>query len=77
VAPASARAYELRVERHLGSGSAALFPEFDLRHEPDGSTVLTGVLADQAALHGVLARVRDLGLVLIGVAELPRDVGPA
>jgi len=75
VAPATARAYELRVERHLGSGTAALFPEFELHHEPDGSTVLTGTLADQAALHGALARVRDLGLVLIGVRELPRVHG--
>ena len=64
--PAS-RTYEIRVERHLGPAVAALFPGFDLRHEADGSSVLTGVLPDQAALHGALALVRDLGLVLIDV----------
>ena len=61
------RTFEVRVERRLGPASAALFPEFAVRHESDGSTVLTGVLPDQAALHGALARVRDLGLELIEV----------
>ena len=66
----SARTFEVRVERHLGPAAAALFPEFEVRHESDGSTVLTGALPDQAALHGALARVRDLGLVLIEVRQV-------
>lgn len=61
------RTYEIRLERHLGPTVAALFPEFDLRHEPGGTSVLVGALPDQAALHGALARVRDLGLVLCEV----------
>lgn len=62
--------YVIRVERHLGRAAAALFPGFEVRHEADGSTSLTGPLPDQAALHGVLARVRDLGLVLIEVRRV-------
>jgi hypothetical protein len=62
--------YAIRVERHLGPAAAALFPEFDVRPEADGSTVLTGDVPDQAALHGVLARVRDLGLVLTEVRRV-------
>lgn len=61
------RTYQIRLERHLGPAAAALFPEFDLRHHSDGTSVLTGALPDQAALHGALARVRDLGLVLCDV----------
>lgn len=67
MAPPAARTYAIRVERHLGPATAALFPGFDVRHEADGSTVLTGAPRDQAALHGVLALVRDLGLELTEV----------
>jgi len=67
MAPSPARTYAIRVERHLGPATAALFPGFDVRHEADGSSVLIGALPDQAALHGALARVRDLGLALIEV----------
>lgn len=67
MSPSATRTYEIRVERHLGPAAAALFPGFDVRHEADGSSVLTGALPDQAALHGALARVRDLGLVLVEV----------
>ena len=60
----SVRTYELRLQEFLGPGVTGLFPEFSVRHGEDGITVLTGTLPDQAALHGALARVRDLGLVL-------------
>lgn len=59
--------YELQLEHHLGSSITALFPEFTVEHQPDGSTILSGELPDQAALHGVLERVRDLGLTLHAV----------
>lgn len=61
--------YEIRVERRLGPGLVALFPEFELREE-DGLTLMRGVLLDQAALHGVLMRIRDLGLTLVAVARV-------
>lgn len=70
MAPTGACTYALRVERHVGPAVAALFPEFEVRLEADGSTVLTAVLPDQASLHGVLSRVRDLGLVLMEVRRV-------
>ena len=62
-APAS---YEIRVAGHLSENLAARFEGLSMRHEPGGETVLSGSL-DQAALHGVLVRIRDLGLNLISV----------
>jgi hypothetical protein len=58
--------YEIRVAGHLSANWAARFEGLSMRHEPDGETVLTGML-DQAAMHGVLVRIRDLGLNLISV----------
>lgn len=58
--------YEIRVAGHLSANWAARFEGLSMRHEPDGETVLTGIL-DQAAMHGVLVRIRDLGLNLISV----------
>jgi hypothetical protein len=62
--------YEIRVERHLGTAVAAHFPGFTLTHRADGDTSLCGVVPDQAALHGALTRVRDLGLTLVAVRRL-------
>jgi len=63
----SARAfYEIRVESHLRVSWSTWFAGLDIRHEENGETVLTGEV-DQAALHGVLAKVRDLGLRLVAV----------
>jgi hypothetical protein len=62
--------YEIRVEGHLGPGVAAWFPGLAVRHEPNGDTTLSGPVADQSALHGVLMRIRDLGLTLISVQRL-------
>jgi hypothetical protein len=61
--------YEIRVERYLGLGIKAIFPEFTIT-ENNGNTLLHGFLPDQAALHGVLARIRDLGLVLISLTRI-------
>ena len=66
--------YEIRLHGHLETRWAAWFDGLTLRHEPDGSTVLTGYVADQAALHGLLQKVRDLGLTLVSVTNLePSD----
>ncbi|KRE41093.1 hypothetical protein [Knoellia sp. Soil729] len=59
-------AYVIRVGGHLDPHWAAAFG-LALAHDPDGTTLLTGVVADQAALHGTLARIRDLGVTLISV----------
>jgi len=58
--------YEIRVASHLSANWVARFEGLSMRHEPEGETVLSGLL-DQAALHGVLAKIRDLGLNLISV----------
>ena len=58
--------YEIRVAGHLSANWAARFEGLSMRHEPEGETVLSGML-DQSALHGVLMRIRDMGLNLISV----------
>ena len=59
-------AYEIRVAGHLGSHWSARFEPLNLTHDPNGETVLTGML-DQAALHGALLQIRNLGLKIISV----------
>jgi hypothetical protein len=58
--------YEIRVVGHLSANWAARFEGLSMRLEPEGETVLTGML-DQAALHGAFVKIRDLGLYLISV----------
>ena len=62
--------YEIRLSGHLHERWAAWFDGLSVTHRDDGTTVISGPLADQAALHGLLQRVRDLGLPLISVTEL-------
>lgn len=61
--------YEIRLEGHLASRWSAWFDGFTLTRGPDGTTVLTGVV-DQAALHGVLRKVADLGMPLISITSI-------
>jgi len=68
--PAASDRYEIRLRGRLDARWAALLDGMTLTHEPDGTTVLQGRVADQAALHGVLARLRDIGLPLISVAQV-------
>ena len=58
--------YEIRVAGHLSANWAARFEGLSMRHDPKGATVLSGKL-DQAALHGIFMKIRDLGLYLISV----------
>jgi hypothetical protein len=67
--------YEIRVERRLGPALAARFPECSLADD-DGATVLRSALLDQAALHGVLARIRDLGLTLVACVRVEHAAQP-
>lgn len=59
--------YEIRVQGHLAPRWDDWFDGFTLTPESDGSTVLEGFVVDQAALHGVLRRLADLGLPLLSV----------
>lgn len=62
--------YEIRLEGHLGANLVAWFPDLTARHEVNGDTTISGPVADQAMLHGILARIRDLGLTLVSVQRL-------
>jgi hypothetical protein len=59
--------YQIRVRGQLGSQWSAWFEGLSVAATVDGDTTLRGPLTDQSALHGVLARVRDLGLELVSV----------
>ncbi|HKX65836.1 MAG TPA: hypothetical protein VJN29_01330 [Intrasporangium sp.] len=59
--------YEIRVEGMLDQHWSAWFDGLQITSEPDGVTLIAGPVTDQAALHGLLAKVRDLGLPLISV----------
>jgi hypothetical protein len=62
--------YEIRVTGHLDSRWAAWFDGLTLIRADDGTTVLRGPIVDQAALHGVLQKLRDIGVPLISVTQL-------
>jgi hypothetical protein len=61
--------YRIRVQGHLDQRWTAWFDGLLLSHDLDGTTLLQGHVADQAALHGLLARVRDTGLTLVSVTR--------
>jgi hypothetical protein len=65
--------YEIRVRDELDPHWSAWFDSLELRSEPDGVTVLAGPVADQAALHGLLAKLHDLGLRLLSVRRIDPD----
>jgi hypothetical protein len=59
--------YEIRIKGHLDARWADRFAGMRFIHESDGTTILSGLGIDQAALHGLLRRVRDLGMPLLSV----------
>jgi hypothetical protein len=63
--------YEIRLDGRLDPRWAAWFDGLTLTSDSDGTTALRGVVVDQAALHGLLQRLRDVGLPLISVTPLP------
>ncbi len=65
--------YEIRLKGHLDARWAEWFDGLTITLEENGSTLLSGPLADQAALHGILKKVRDLGLTLLSVNSADRD----
>jgi len=62
--------YEIRLTGHLDARWAAWFDGLTVTHDADGTTVISGQIADQAALHGVLQRVRDMGMPLVSVTQV-------
>ena len=65
--------YEIRLQGHLDRRWSAWFDGLTLAADADGTTTLRGPVADQAALHGLLQRLRDLGMPLISVAQADPD----
>jgi hypothetical protein len=65
--------YEIRLQGRLHSRWAAWFDGMTLARCGDGTTVIRGLVADQAALHGLLQKVRDMGLPLVSVTRVDRD----
>ena len=59
--------YEIRIQGHLDQHWSAWFDGLTISNESDGSTLLRGSLVDEAALHGVLIKVRDLALPLLAL----------
>jgi hypothetical protein len=59
--------YQIRVKGQLGPQWMDWFDGFSITLEDDGNTLLTGIVVDQAALHGILKKVRDLGMPLLSV----------
>ena len=67
--------YEIRLKGHLDARWAAWFDGLTLSHDSDGTTIIHGPVADQAALYGLLQKTRDVGLPLISVNYV--EPGPA
>jgi hypothetical protein len=59
--------YELHVKGHLDDRWSDWLGGLAIHHQEDGTTILVGPVADQAALHGVIIRIRDLGLPLLAM----------
>ena len=66
--------YQIRLKGHLGSQWTDWFEGLTITLEDSGDTLLTGPVVDQAALHGLLKKVRDLGMPLVSVS--PVEPGP-
>jgi hypothetical protein len=62
--------YQIRIKGHLGDQWSGWFGDLVITLEPSGDTLLTGPVVDQAALHGLLRKVRDLGIPLISVSPV-------
>ena len=68
--PDAAASYELRIGGHLDQHWSTWFDGFTVTHEDDGTTALRGAVRDQSELHGLLAKIRNLGTTLISVTPL-------
>jgi hypothetical protein len=68
--------YEIRVDVKLSPRWAAWFDGLSITSESDGTTALRGSVVDQAALHGLLQKLRDVGVPLISLTQVPSDEAP-
>ena len=75
--PSQPMVYHIRIKGHLGSGWTDWFGGLTLTMEDNGDTLISGPVVDQAALHGLLRKVRDLGVPLISVIRMKPDQADA
>lgn len=69
--------YQIRIKDHLDDKWSGWFEGLTITVETNGETLLSGPVADQAALHGLLKKVRNLGLTLLSINRVEPDVGPS
>ncbi len=67
--------YQIRIEGHLGQQWTDWFGGLTITLEDNGDTLLTGTVIDQSALHGLIKKIRDLGMPLISVNRLQPEIG--
>jgi hypothetical protein len=66
--------YKIRIKGHMDTKWADWFDDLQIIHEKDGTTTLYGPLPDQAALHSILRKIRDLNLQLLSVKQVKLDL---
>ena len=71
--PDGIQQYQIRVKGHLGSRWSAWFDGLTLTSDDDGTTVIHGPVVDQAALHGLLQKLCDVGIPLVSLRQVPHD----
>ncbi len=71
--PSQPMVYQIRIKGHLGYQWTDWFEGLSITLEANGETLLTGPVVDQAALHGLLKKVRDLGMPLLAVTHVKPD----
>ena len=71
--PGQPTVYQIRIKGHLGCEWMDWLDGMTITPEDNGDTFLTGPVADQAALHGLLKKVRDLGIPLLSVNQVPLE----
>lgn len=65
--------YQIRVKGHLDGALGSWFEGFTITNQEDGDALLIGPIQDQAALHGILNRISNLGVTLISVNSVPEE----
>lgn len=73
--PVAVTVYEITVAGHLDDHWSGRLAGLRVERRPDGTTTLTGPVADQAQLHGVISGLRDIGVVLLGLRAVGGDAG--
>jgi len=67
------KTYQIRIKGHLGEQWGEWFDGMAITLEKSGDTLLTGIITDQAQLHGLIKKIRDLGMPLISIVDINSD----